>query len=107
MGGGDTELSAPPLSKVWSGDSDSVSNEEVQKEVLAHQALGTMHLGIFPGAERCSTLAKSPLQAALQAGHSQGEDTAGFKCYPVLERPDPNNTGMHQKFHDWTTNWCQ
>jgi hypothetical protein len=44
----------------------------------AHQALGTMHLGLPPQAKRLPTLAKSPLQAALQAAYSQGEDTAGF-----------------------------
>jgi hypothetical protein len=30
----------------------------------------------------------------------QEEDTAGFKCYPVLKRPDPNNSGMQQRFHE-------
>jgi hypothetical protein len=30
----------------------------------------------------------------------QGEDTAGFKCYPVLRRPDANNSGMQQRFHE-------
>jgi hypothetical protein len=78
-------------------DSDSVSDEKSQ-DVPAHQALGTMHLGLFPWAKRFPTL-KSPLQAALQATHSQGEDTASFKFYPVLERPDPNNPGMQQRFH--------
>jgi hypothetical protein len=42
----------------------------------------------------------SPQQAALQAVHSQGEDTAGFKVYPVLERLDPKNPGMQQRFHE-------
>jgi hypothetical protein len=41
-------------------------------------------------------LAKSPLQAALQAAGNQEENTAGFKFYSVLERLDPNNPGMQQ-----------
>jgi hypothetical protein len=59
-----------------------------------------MHLGFPPQAKRFPTLAKSPQLAALQAAHSQGEDTAGFKFYPVLERPDPNDPGMQQRFHE-------
>jgi hypothetical protein len=66
-----------------------------------------MHLGLPPWAKRFPTLAKSPLQAALQAAFSQGEDTAGVKFYPMLERPDPNNPGMQQGFHDGATNWCK
>jgi hypothetical protein len=42
-----------------------------------------MHLGFPLWAKGFSTLAKSSLQAALQAAHSQGGDTAGFKFYPV------------------------
>jgi hypothetical protein len=49
--------------------------------------------------QETSTLAKSPLQAALQAAHSQGEDAAGFRFYPVLQRLDPKNPGMQQRFH--------
>jgi hypothetical protein len=59
-----------------------------------------MHLGLPPWAKRPPTLAKSSLQAALQAAHCQGVNTAGFKFYPVLERPDPNNPGMQQRFHE-------
>jgi hypothetical protein len=59
-----------------------------------------MHLGFPPWAKRFFTLAKSPLQAALQVAHSQQEDTAGFKFYPVLEKLDPNNPGMQWKFHE-------
>jgi hypothetical protein len=58
-----------------------------------------MHLGLPLWAKRLPTLAKSPLQAALQAAHSQ-EDTAGFKFYPVLEILDPNDPGMQQRFHE-------
>jgi hypothetical protein len=66
-----------------------------------------MHLGIPPWAKRFSNLAKSPLQAALQAAGSQGEDTAGFEFYPVLKRPYPNDSDMQQGFHDQATDWCQ
>jgi hypothetical protein len=69
-------------------DSDLVSDEEGQEDAPAYQALGTTHLGFPPWAKRFPTLAKSPLQAALQAAYSQGENTAGFKFHPVLERPD-------------------
>jgi hypothetical protein len=51
-------------SKVQSGDSDSVSDEEGQDYALTHQALRKMHLGIRPQYKRFPTLAKSPLQAA-------------------------------------------
>jgi hypothetical protein len=52
-------------------DSDSVSGEEGQEGAPAHQVLGTMHLGLPPWAKGLPTLAKSPLQAALQVTHSQ------------------------------------
>jgi hypothetical protein len=55
-----------------------------------------MHLGIPPWAKNFPILAKSPLQGTLY----QREDTAGFKFYPVLKRPDPNNPGMQQRFHE-------
>jgi hypothetical protein len=77
-----------------------VSDEKGQEEALAHQAQGTIHLGIPPRAKNFPIRAKSPLQAALQAAGSEGEDTAGFKFYPVLERPDPNDPGMQQRFHE-------
>jgi hypothetical protein len=105
-----TEPSAPPYEdkfsrkiKIQSKDdlgSDLVSDKEGQEDTLAHQALGTMHLGFLPRGKRFPTLTKSPLQAALQAAHSQGEDTAGFKFCPVLERLAPNNSGMQQKCHE-------
>jgi hypothetical protein len=66
-----------------------------------------VHLGIPPWAKRFPTLAKSPLQASLQADHSKGEDIAGFKFYSVLEKPDPNNTAIQQRFHVQATDWCQ
>jgi hypothetical protein len=53
-------------SKVQSGDSDSVSDEEGQEDALAHQVWGTTHLGIPPWTKRFPTLAKSPLQAACR-----------------------------------------
>jgi sulfatase maturation enzyme AslB (radical SAM superfamily) len=84
-----------------------VSDEEGQKDTPAHQAWGTMHLEFPLWARRFPTLTKSPLQAALQAARSQGENIAGFKFYPVLERPDPNNPGKQQRFHDQATDWCQ
>jgi hypothetical protein len=85
-----------------------VSDEESQEDTLAHQALGTMHLGIPPWAKRFPALAKcSHLQAALQAAGSQGKDTAGFKFYPVLERPEPIDPGMQYRFHDQATDCCQ
>jgi hypothetical protein len=77
-----------------------VSDEEDQEDTLAHQALGTTHLGLLPWAKRFPTLTKSPLKAALQAACSQGEDTAGFKFYTLLEKPDPNNPGKQQRFHE-------
>jgi hypothetical protein len=58
-------------SKVQSRDSDSVSDEEGQEDAPAHQVLGTSHLVLPPQAKRLPTLAKSPLQAALQVAHSQ------------------------------------
>jgi hypothetical protein len=30
-----------------------------------------------------------------------------FKFYLVLQRLDPNDPGMQQRFHDQATNWCQ
>jgi hypothetical protein len=74
-----------------------MSDEEGQEGALAQ---GTTRLGIPPWAKNVPILAKSPPQAALQATHSQGEDTAGFTFYPVLERPDPNDPGMQQRFHE-------
>jgi hypothetical protein len=63
-------------SKVQSGDdSDSVSDEEGQEDPPAHQVLGTMHLGLLPWAKTLPTLAKSPLQAALQVAHNQRDFT--------------------------------
>jgi hypothetical protein len=81
-------------------DFDSVSDEEGYENTLAHQILETMHLGLPPWAKRLLALAKSPQQAASQAACSQGEDTAGFRVYPVLERPDPINPNMQQRFHE-------
>jgi hypothetical protein len=107
VGSGDADCQPHLKIKVQSGASDSVSNEEGQEDTLAYQAQETMNLGIPPWAKRFSTLAKSLLQAALQAAHSQGKDTAGFKFYPVLERPDPNNPGIQQRFHDQATDWHQ
>jgi hypothetical protein len=66
-------------------DSDLVLDEEGQEDAPAHQALEATHLGFLPWAKGLPALAKSTAQAALQAAHSQGEDTAGFKFYPVLE----------------------
>jgi hypothetical protein len=77
-----------------------VSDEEGQEEAPTHQELGTMHLGLPLWAKILPTLAKSPLQAALQVAHNQGEETAGFRFYPVLERLDPNNPGVQQRFHE-------
>jgi hypothetical protein len=105
-----TEPSAPPYKDKFShkikiqskddSDSDSVSDEKGQEGILAHQAQETMHLGIPPWDKRFPTLAKNPLQVALQAAHSQGRDTAGFKFYPVLERLDPSEHSMRQRFHE-------
>jgi hypothetical protein len=105
-----SEPSAPPYEDKFSHkikiqskdgmDSDLVSHEEGQEDIPAHQALRTMHLGFLPQVKRFPTLAKSPLQAALQAACSQGEDTAGFKFYPVLERLDPNDPAMQQIFYE-------
>jgi hypothetical protein len=50
-------------------DFDSVSDEECHEDT---PALGPMHLGLPPWTRRLPTLAKSPLQAALQAACSQG-----------------------------------
>jgi hypothetical protein len=50
-------------------------------------------------AKRFPTLAKSPLQAALQAARSQGEDTAGFKFYPVLRDQTPMTLACN-RFHE-------
>jgi hypothetical protein len=94
-------------SKVHSGASDSVSDDGGQEDAQAHQALGTMHLGIPPRPKRFPALAKSPLQAALRAARNQGEATAAFKFYPVLERLDCNDPGTQQRFHDQATDWCQ
>jgi hypothetical protein len=82
VGSGDAEPSAPPYE-------DLMSDEESQEGSLARQAQGTMHLGIPPWAKNFPSLAKSPLQAALQAARSQGKGTAGFKFYLMLETPDP------------------
>jgi hypothetical protein len=92
------------ISKAQSGDSDLVSDES-QEDVRAHQELGTIHLGILSQAKNFPILAKSPLQAALQAAHSPGEDTNGFKFYPVLDRPDPNDPSMQQRFHGQAIDW--
>jgi hypothetical protein len=80
VGGGATEPSAPPYEGKFSqkikiqskddSDSDSVSDEEGQGDTPAHRVLGTMHLGLPPQAKRLPTLAKSSLQAALQAACS-------------------------------------
>jgi hypothetical protein len=59
-------------SKVQSrDDSDSVSDEEDQKDALAHQVWGTMHLVLPPQGKRLPTLDKSLLQATVQVAHSQ------------------------------------
>jgi hypothetical protein len=52
-------------------------SEEGHENTPVHQVLGTMHLGLFPQAKRLPSLAKSPLQAALQVACSQG----GFTLY--------------------------
>jgi hypothetical protein len=75
-----------------------VSDEGGQENTPTLQALGIMLLRLPPQAKRLPALAKNPLQAALQEGQSQEENRAGFKFYPVLERPDPNNPSMQQKF---------
>jgi hypothetical protein len=109
-GGGAMVLLAPPHEDNFSckikiqskddSDFDSVSDEGNHEDALAHQVQGAMHLGLSPWAKRLPTLAKSPLQAALQSACSQGEDTADFRVYPVLDRLDPNNPGMQQRFHE-------
>jgi hypothetical protein len=81
-GGGATELSAPPNEDKFShktknqskhdSDLDSVSDGDGHEDAPAHQVLGTMHLGSPPWTKRLPTVAKSPLQAALQAACSQG-----------------------------------
>jgi hypothetical protein len=71
-----------------------------EEGALARQAQGTLHLGVPPRAKNFSVFAKSPLEAALQVTGSQGEDTAGFKFYLVFKRPDPNNLGLQQIFHE-------
>jgi hypothetical protein len=68
-GGGDAESSAPPYEDKFShkikiqskddSDSDSVSDEEGEENAPAHQAQGTMHLGLPPWAKRLPNLAKS------------------------------------------------
>jgi hypothetical protein len=78
-------------------DSDLVSDEE---DTSAYQAQEAMHLGIPTWAKNFPILAYSTLQATMQAAYSQWEDTAGFKCYPVLERSDPIDPGMQQRFHE-------
>jgi hypothetical protein len=56
--------------------SDSVSDKEGEQDVLAHQVLGTTHLGLPLRAKRLPTLAKSLLlKAALQVAHSQRGST--------------------------------
>jgi hypothetical protein len=76
---------------------DLMSDEE---GTLAHQAKGTLHLGIHPQARKFFILAKCPMQAVLQEAKSQGEGTAVFKFHPVLKRPDPNNPDVQEKFHE-------
>jgi hypothetical protein len=112
-GGGAAELSAPPYEDKFShkikiqskddSDSDSVSDEKGQEDTPAHKVTGAMSLGLPPWAKRLPTLAKSPLQAALQEACSQGEETAGFRFYPVFERPDANNPGKQQRFQEKIT----
>jgi hypothetical protein len=88
VGGKTTEMSAPSYEDRFShkitilsnNDSDSYLRSD-EEGVLAHQAQGTMHLGVPPLAKNFSILALSPLQAALQAAHSRGENTAHFKFY--------------------------
>jgi hypothetical protein len=100
VGSGATELLASPYEDKFShktkiqskdeSDFDSVSDEEGHEDALAHQALGTIHLGLPPWAKRLPSLTKSPLQALLKAAHSQGVDTARY-------------FGACQ----WATNWCK
>jgi hypothetical protein len=80
-----------------------VSDEGGQENTPTLQALGIMLLRLPPQTKRLPTLAKSPLQAALQEAHSQEENRAGFKFYPVLQRPGPNNPSMKQRFHEKIT----
>jgi hypothetical protein len=94
VGGGAAEPSTPPYedkfsheTKIQSKDDfdfDSVSGEEDHEDALAHQVLGTLHLGLLPWAKRLPALAKGPLQTALQAAYSQA-DADGFRVYPMLE----------------------
>jgi hypothetical protein len=51
-------------------DFDSVS-DEVCKDALVHQVLGTVHLGLPPWTKRLPALTKISLQAALQAAESK------------------------------------
>jgi hypothetical protein len=44
------------------------------------------------------------LRVPCRLPHIQGEDTAGFKFYPVLKRLDLNDPGMQQRFHDQAAN---
>jgi hypothetical protein len=76
-----------------------VSDEDYE-DTLAHQVLGIMHWELPPQAKRLPALVRSPLQASLQAAHSQGEHTAGFRVHSVLERLDPNNPSRQQRFHE-------
>jgi hypothetical protein len=83
-------------SKVQSGDdSDSVSDEESQENALAHQVLGSTHLGLPPWAKRLSTLAKSPLQAALQAARSQRSFTLCLRDW-IFTAPAYNKEALNQ-----------
>jgi hypothetical protein len=112
-GGRATEPSAPPYEDKFShktkiqskddSDFDSVSDEEGHEDTLPHQVLGTMHLGLPPLAKRLPALAKSPLQAALQAAHSQGEGRAGFRFTLYLrdwtQTTLASNRGFIKMFH--------
>jgi hypothetical protein len=77
-----------------------VSDKKDYEDALCHQVLGTMHLEFLLLAKRLPALAKSSLQAAFQAVHSQGKDITGFRVYPVFERPDLKNPGMKQRSHE-------
>jgi hypothetical protein len=108
VGSGATEPSAPPYEDRFSHKIKIQSNDDsmiriliqCQTRVKRHSGSSSTGNHAFGGSLHRPRIFLFFLQAALQAAHSQGEDTAGFKFYPVLERPDPNNPGMQQRFHE-------
>jgi hypothetical protein len=83
-------------SKVQSGDSDLMSDEEGQEDDLAHQVWDPCMWGHLhrPRGFSCEA---SPA-GCLQVARSQ-------RFHLVLERLDPNSPGIQQRFQDNSLDW--